>query len=143
MTFIPQLSSDQAVILKLIKPSEMSSRQNTPSSNQSEAEENRKYEEKKEKNRIAVRKHREAQNKVEEERKAAIQYYKEDNMKLENDIRALRAEGEFFRRIVEAHELASGGQFSRTPEGAQIIENISQFFTGPAQREQERREEGR
>ena len=125
----------------------MSSRQNTPSSNQSEAEENRKYEEKKEKekekNRIAVRKHREAQNKVEEERKAAIQYYKEDNMKLENDIRALRAEGEFFGRIVEAHDLASGGQFSRTPEGAQIIENISQFFTGPAQREQERREEGR
>ena len=124
----------------------MSSRQNTPSSNQSEAEENRKYEEKKEKNeknRLAVRKHREAQNKVEEERKAAIQYYKEDNMKLENDIRALRAEGEFFGRIVEAHELASGGQFSRTPEGAQIIENISQFFTGPAQREQERKEEGR
>ena len=142
MTFIPQLSSDQAVILKLIKPSEMSSRQNTPSSNQSEAEQNRKYEER-EKNRIAVRKHRDAQKEVEEKRKADIQYYKEDNMKLENDIRALRAEGEFFGRIVEAHDLASGGQFSRTPEGAQIIENISQFFTGPAQREQERREEGR
>ena len=116
----------------------MSSGQNSSIPDQSQAEEKRS------KNKIAVRKHRAAQKEEDEKREAEIQRYKEENMKLENSIRVMRAEGELFRSFVEAHDLASGGEFSRTPEGSQLIENISKILTepGPGERKQERREEG-
>ena len=118
----------------------MSSGENRSISDQSDAEQQRRR-----KNKIAVRKHRAAQKEEDEARKAAIQRYKEDNMKREISIREMRAEGELLRSILEAHDLASGGQFSRTPEGSQLMEKISQLLTaesGPGE-EEERREEGR
>ena len=100
----------------------MSSEQNNYFSGQSDAEETRK-----EKNRIAVKKHRATRKEEEEKRKAAIQHYKEENSQLEKNIQVLRAEGEIFRSIVEAHDRASGGQFSRTPEGYKLVDIISQI----------------
>ena len=115
----------------------MSSGENKSFSDQSDTEEKRR------KGRIAVKKHRANRKEDDEKRKAAIQHCKEDNIRLENDIRVLRAEGELYRSIVEAHDRASGGQFSRTPEGSQLIENISEILTGPGDRQEERAEEGR
>ena len=80
---------------------------------------------KRENNRMAVRKHRDAKRIKDEERRADIKKLTEENMRLESNIQALRAQEELFRSIVDAHDLASGGQFSRTPEGSQIIENFS------------------
>ena len=84
---------------------------------------------------MAVRKHRDAKRIKDEERRADIKKLTEENMRLESNIQALRAQEEVFRSIVAAHDLASGGQFSRTPEGSQIIENISQFVTESGDRE--------
>ena len=112
----------------------MSSGQN--SSHLSDAEE-----QKRRKNR-AVTKHRAAKKEEEEKRKTAIRQYKEDNMRLEASIQVMRAEGELLRSFVEAHEEASGGEFSRTPEGSQLIENISEILRS-GERTEERREDGR
>ena len=94
---------------------------------------------KREKNKIAVRKHRDTKRTEGEERRENIQKLKEDNMRLESNIQALRAQEELLRSIIEAHVLKSGGQFSSTPEGSQIIENM---FGQPGVREQERRADG-
>ena len=97
---------------------------------------------KREKNKIAVRDHRDRKRREDKERREDIQKLREENMRLESSIQALRAQEELFRSIIEAHVQAPGGQFSRTTEGFQIIENI--FVTGhPGVIEQERREEGR
>ena len=97
---------------------------------------------KREKNKIAVREHRDRKRLEDKERREDIQKLREENMRLESSIQALRAQEELFRNIIEAHVQATGGQFSSTPEGSQIIENL--FLTGqPGVREQERREEGR
>ena len=98
---------------------------------------------KREQNKMAVRKHRDAKRTKDEERRAEIQKLREENMRLERNIHALRAEEKLFKSIVDAHDLASGGQFSRTLEDSQIIDNISDFMTVPGEREQQRREEGR
>ena len=94
---------------------------------------------KREKNKIAVRKHRDTKRTEGEERRENIQKLKEDNMRLESNIQALRAQEDLLRSIIEAHVQTSGGQFSSTPEGSQIIENM---FGQPGVREQERRGDG-
>ena len=81
---------------------------------------------KRENNRMAVRKHRDAKRIKDEERRADIKKLTEENMRLESNIQALRAQEELFRSIVAAHDLASGGQFS-----SQAIENFSEFVTEP------------
>ena len=121
----------------------MSSGENNSIPDQTDEEQKRRDEEKKEKNRIAVANHRAGQKKEEERRKAEIERFKEENRRLENKISAQRAELEFIGNIVFAHDQASGGQFSRTPEGAQIKEFISESPSGPGYGEQERTDEWR
>ena len=113
------------------------------SEDQGVAEQKRKDEEKSRKTRIAVSKWRKKEKEAEEKRNADIQRLREENARLENDIRAQRAEMELFGTIVAAHDRASGGEFSRTPEGSQIKEFISEFLAGPGYGEQEKRDEGR
>ena len=83
-----------------------------------------KVEDKREKNRMAVKKSREKKNKEEIRIAERISFLEEDNRRRKNNIEAMDSQLKLLKNIVTAHDTASGGAVSRSPQGTEIFQII-------------------
>ena len=85
-----------------------------------------KVEDKREKNRMAVKKSREKKNKEEIRIAERISFLKEDNRRTKNNIDAMHSQLKLLKNIVTAHDTASGGAVSRSPQGSALLAIITE-----------------
>ena len=85
-----------------------------------------KVEDKREKNRMAVKKSREKKNKEEIKIAERISFLEEDNRRRKNNIEAMDSQLKLLNKIVTAHDFASGGAVSRSPQGSALLAIITE-----------------
>ena len=85
-----------------------------------------KVEDKREKNRMAVKKSREKKNKEEIRIAERISFLEEDNRRRKNNIEAMDSQLKLLKNIVTAHDTASGGAVSKSPQGSALLAIITE-----------------